>query len=150
MLKLHLATVAVVLMLAHPTMGEIVPKSPEQLQKLATHIVTGTVNAIYSHTESSSDWQTTHFLAEIKVSTVEKGTGLQKDQLVYVRYWTRGWIGAGQVPPSTAGYRGLPNKGDTIRVFLAQNAYDGFGTNQNDGGFHVIGPNGFEVIKAKK
>ena len=38
--------------------------------------------------------------------------------------------------------RRIPKEGDRVRVYLARNAYDGFGDN-GDGGFNVIGANGF-------
>jgi hypothetical protein len=58
----------------------------------------------------------------------------------------RRWI-IRRTAPSPVHHRGLPASGYSVRVYLARNAYDGF-TNQNkDGGFNVVGPNGFEVLK---
>jgi hypothetical protein len=87
-------------------------------------------------------------VAEIRVDECTKGAGLAKGDLVYARYWQRAWRGAGQPYPSTIGHRGLPATGDTLRVYLARNAYDGFTSANNDGGFNVIGANGFEKLKA--
>ncbi|MBM4002009.1 MAG: hypothetical protein FJ295_01795 [Planctomycetes bacterium] len=58
---------------------------------------------------------------------------------------------AARQPPDTSGHRGLPREGQSIRVFLARNAYNGFGETK-DGGFNVIGANGFEALNppAKK
>ena len=41
--------------------------------------------------------------------------GLKKGDLVYARYWQRGWQGKGKLPPSTSGHRGLPSAGATVR-----------------------------------
>ena len=127
--------------------AEKVPMSPDELRKTATHIVTGQVVAVYERTETAGDWKYTKYVAEVRVGTCEKGDGIKKDDLVYVRYWHRSWIGQGQVPPSTAGHRGLPAAGATMRVYLARNAYDGFTRDNHDGGFNVIGADGFEAMK---
>jgi hypothetical protein len=108
------------------------------------------VTAIYERNETGTHWRTTYYVAEIKISNAEKGDGLQKDHLVYVRYWDRAWISQEQMPPSTTGYRGLPKQGDNVRAFLAKNAYDGFSSGNNDGGYNVIGPNGFEIMAKQK
>jgi hypothetical protein len=63
---------------------------------------------------------------------------------VYVRYWHRESVGAPRL--DTNGHRGLPKQDEILRIYLARNAYNGFGTT-NDGGFDVIGANGFEKLK---
>ena len=128
------------------TRAEKVPLSPEELRTTATHVVVGQVTAVYTRAETSGDWQYTHYVAEVRVTDVEKGEGLKKGEPVYARYWQRRWISPAKQPPSTNGHWGLPNQGDRIRVYLARNAYDGFG-NTADGGFNVIGANGFEALK---
>lgn len=133
-----------------PLAAEIVNKTTEELKKTATHIVTGEVTAIYERIETGSHWKTTYYVAEIKISTAEKGEGLARDQLVYARYWHREWISAEQIPPSTTGYRNLPGRGDNVRAYLAKNAYDGFDPGNKDGGYNVVSPNGFEILKGLK
>ena len=83
---------------------------------------------------------------EVAVETVEKGEGIAKGSLAYVRYWHKeGWLGRRDTAPiGTAGHRGLPKEGDRVRAYLARNAYDGFGTDNRDGGLDVIGANGFQ------
>ena len=54
------------------------------------------------------------------------------------------------VPPSSPGHMGTPVEGDTVRVYLARNAYDGFTMDNTDGGFNVIGGNGFEKLTVAK
>ncbi len=126
--------------------GEKVSMSPEQLRKTATHVITGTVSHIFQRSETVDDWQYTHYVAEIRVGDVEKGDGINQDRPLYARYWKRRWIGETLVPPSTSGHRGLPAEGDTLRIYLARDAYDGFTRSNDDGGFNVIGANGFEAL----
>src|SRR5262245_7101326 len=144
---LLITSLAIVLATALPIRAEKVPLSPEELRKTATHVVVGQVTAVYTRPETSGNYRYTHFIAEVRVTETEKGDGLKKGEPVYVRYWQRQWIGRDKQPPDTIGHRGLPNQGETIRVYMARNAYDGFG-NTNDGGFNVIGANGFEPVKA--
>ena len=127
--------------------AEKVPLSPEELKATATHIVTGEVTAVYARTETAGDWRYTRYVAEVRVGATEKGDGLKAGDLVYVRYWNKAWIGGGQPPPDTAGHRGIPAAGEAHRIYVAKNAYDGFGTTK-DGGFNVIGANGFEMLPA--
>ena len=138
--------VACVSFLVCPIRAEKVDMSAEDLRKTATHIVTGQVVAIYERTESDGDWKYTRYVAEVRVTECEKGDGVKKGDLVYIRYWRRGWQGKPNPPPDTAGHRDLPGDGATIRAYLARNAYDGFGETK-DGGFNVIGANGFEKLK---
>ena len=117
--------------------------SPERLLAAATHVVVGKVEQAWTRKESRGSWDVTHFVAEIRVESVEKGEGLAAGGLVYARYWTKRWDAFfTPQPPDTNGHRGLPEVGDRVRVYLARNASDGFGTT-GDGGYNVIGPNGF-------
>ena len=130
-----------------PLTAEKVPMSPEKLKETATHVVKGKVQAIYSRVVKDEKWRTTHWVAEVEIQEVEKGEGLAKGGLVYARYWTREWIGTGDMPPGTNGHRGLPAEGQTLRIYLASKAYDGFSDDNKDGGYNVIGANGFETLK---
>ncbi len=128
--------------------------TPEALREVATHVVVGEVRAIYSRTVRDGSWEVTHHIAEVAPSNVEKGKIAAPDGddgagLVYARYWTRRWTGFFSAPPSTSGHRGVPAVGETLRIYLARNAYDGFYTDNDDGGFNVIGANGFERLKAE-
>ncbi|MHC4598150.1 MAG: hypothetical protein ACYS47_04010 [Planctomycetota bacterium] len=117
----------------------------EQLRKVATHIVAGEVQSIFTKTEVDGPWRYTRYLAEVRVEVAEKGDGVKEGDLVYVRYWRRVYLGE-EMPPSTLGHRNLPEEGQTLRIYLARNAYDGFVTDNQDGGFNVIGANGFEAL----
>ncbi|HKA06287.1 MAG TPA: hypothetical protein VKD71_03455 [Gemmataceae bacterium] len=143
---LLVAPFVIVLATVIPARAEKVPLSPEELRSTATHVVVGKVTAVYTRTETSGDWKYTHYIAEVRIAETEKGEGLKNGDVVYARYWQRQWVSKEKQPPSTIGHRGLPGQGETIRVYMARNAYDGFG-NTNDGGFNVIGANGFEEVK---
>jgi len=132
-----------------PSQAEIIPKSPEEMQKMATHVVQGNVKAIYASSARAGNYQQTHYVAELAVDKVEKGEGLQEKQLVYVRYWTQAWVGPGLPPPGTTGHRGLPSVGQSVRVYLVNKGYDG-GSNVNDGGFNVVFADGFQALKSVK
>jgi hypothetical protein len=43
-------------------------------------------------------------------------------------------------------YLNKPEIGQTLRIYLARNAYDGATNENNDGGFNVIYSNGFEKL----
>ena len=120
--------------------------SPAELRATATHVVVGKVVGVYGRIETEGDWKYTRYLAEIRVSDCEKGGRIDSGDLVYARYWRRQWVGEGNAPPDTSGHGGIPRANDTVRVSLARNAYDGFTNDNNDGGYNVIGPNGFEKV----
>ncbi len=144
--RLSLSLLIAAAALETPASGEKVNMSPEALRKTATHVITGNVVNVYERTETVGDWKYTRYVAEIRVNDLEKGDRIDEGGLVYARYWGRSWVGKGRVPPSTSGHRGLPVKGAKLRVYLARNEYDGFSRDNNDGGFNVIGANGFEAL----
>jgi hypothetical protein len=143
-----IVSVLIIVLLINGAWAEKPNMSSQALRKTATHVVTGRVVAIYERTETAGDWKYTRYVAEIRVDDSEKGDGIKKGDLIYARYWQRGWMGRGQAPPSTNGHRGLPEIGQSVRVYLARNAYDGFSTDNKDGGFNVIGANGFEPVNS--
>jgi hypothetical protein len=144
---LLLVSLVVLVTPAVPIRAEKVDLTPEQLRKTATHVVSGEVTAIYSREVKRGKWDYTHYVAELSVDNVEKGEGIEAGELIYVRYWSKRWTGGGLPPPDTSGHRGRPSEGDSLRIYLARDAYDGFTRDNNDGGFNVIGANGFEELK---
>ena len=126
--------------------AEKVDMLPAWLKETATHVIVGAVTSIYASRATDKGWDTTSYVAEVRIKAVEKGEGIKAGELVYVRYWSRTWVGGNSPPLNTNGHRGLPKSGETLRIYLARNAYDGFGTT-NDGGFNVLGANGFEKLK---
>jgi hypothetical protein len=143
----RIAVPLALIVLALAVHAEKADMPPEGLRRTATHVVVGEVKAIYTRESREGKWRYTRYVAEVSVEKVEKGEGLAKGALVYARYWTRRWIARSAPPPSTSGHRGLPKEGETLRIYLARNAYDGFTNDNKDGGFNVIGANGFERLK---
>ena len=127
------------------------PSSKEQLEKIATHVVVGKVQAIYSYKEREgipvlSGYEYDQKVAEVKIEKVEKGKIVES--LVYVRYWSRKWKRLGLPPPGGQSYENQPRKGQACRFYLAKNAYDGWSKDENqDGGYNVIYVNGIQPIK---
>lgn len=132
-----------------PTYAEKAPTSAAELLKTSTHVVTGAVKAVYQRTEKKGSWEYTNFVAEVRVDSVEKGEGISVDSLIYVRYWHKAWMGEGSPPPGTSGHYPLPTKNDVVRAYLARNSYDGFTFENKDGGFNVLGANGFAILPIK-
>ena len=126
------------------------PSSKQQLESIATHIVVGKVQAVYSHKEREgiplvSGYEYDHKVAEVKIEKVEKGK--ISESLVYVRYWSRTWKGIGLPPPGGQSYENQPKKGQACRFYLARNAYDGWSRKGNkDGGYNVVYVNGIQPI----
>jgi len=130
--------------------AEKVDMTPASLRATSTHVIVGKVKTIYQKRVVTKKWIVTNYVAEVEVVALEKGKGPAKGELVYVRYWRQAYCGGKEMPPGTNGHRGLPSEGETLRIYLAKNAYDGFRKDNNDGGFNVIGANGFEKFPAKK
>ena len=126
------------------------PSSKQQLVTIATHIVVGKVQAVYSYKKREgisllSGYEYDHKIAEVKIDKVEKGK--ISESLVYVRYWSRKWKGIGLPPPGGQSYENQPKKGQTCRFYLSRNAYDGLSRKgKNDGGYNVVYVNGIQPI----
>src|SRR5688572_10349768 len=117
-----------------PAAAEKPLMSPAALEKVATHVIVGRVQTIYSRVTVEGMFRVSRFVAEIAVESVEKGEGLAKGTLVYARFWTQGWLGKpSEIPPGTSGHTGNPQEGERWRVYLASNAYDGFGDTRDGG-----------------
>lgn len=123
--------------------------SSSELRKTATHVAVGNVQAVYEYIEYMDKWVYKRFVTEVRILENEKGEGLKKGDLLYARYWQRTWQGEGAAPSANFGHKALPCIGETQRIYLTRNAPDGFGENK-DGGFNVIGANGFEKIMGMK
>ena len=120
--------------------------SKQQLERIATHVVVGKVQAVYSFTERESQYEYVRKVAEVKVTKLEKGKG--PERLVYVRYFDRHWKGRGLVPPGGGSYGPQPQKGGTYRFYLARDAYDGWSRDgSQDGGYNVVYVNGVQPVQ---
>ena len=130
--------------------GAKAPSSKLQLETIATHIVVGKVQAVYSYKKQEgiplvSGYEYDHKVAEVKIEKVEKGK--ISESLVYVRYWSRKWIGLGFPPPGGQSYENQPKKGQAYRFYLAKNSFDGWKDGNKDGGFNVVYVNGIQPIE---
>jgi hypothetical protein len=120
--------------------AEIPNKTPDKLEKLASHVITGKVLKIYSAVERSSPkWEFTYSVAELQVDRVEKGE--HEGRLAYVRFWHKRFLGEGPPEPSHYGHRRVPKVGSDARVYLMT---------EDDGGYDVLSPNGFAEIGPQK
>ena len=133
-----------------PAQAAVPNSSPKQLRKEATDVVVGKVTEIYTSAPAKDgDSATTKIVAEIQIQDVEKGD-LKKGELVYARYWETKWLGkTSDVPPDgSVSFYPVPKKGSQVRVYLGRNVSNGL-EERKDGGYNVLLPNGFEVLKAK-
>jgi len=140
---------AVLILLASLTSSAFGAKAGEdaaQMRNMATHVIVGTVVQIYHRDQTTKDQHATKYVAEIRTEGIEKGEGLQNGDLVYVRYSSSRWLPTATPVPSQLGHDGLPREGETLRIYLARNAYDGGSGYPQDGGFNVIFPNGFQRL----
>ena len=121
--------------------AEIPNRTPAQLEELASHIFSGKVVKIYSTVDRSSpNWEFTYSVAEIQVADIEKGE--HEGRLAYVRFWHKRFMGDGPPEPSHYGHRGVPKVGSHARVYVM--------TDEEDGGYDVLSPNGFAADPAQR
>lgn len=122
------------------------PLTKAELEETASHIVVGKVQAVYSFKERVKNYGYTRYVAEVKVDKQEKGEG-PKD-LIYIRYFTIAWTGAGPREPGPGGHWPRPEINKSYRFYLARNVYDGFSKSGNkDGGYNVIYGNGIQPVE---
>lgn len=69
---------------------------------------------------------------------VTKGEGIAIGKVIKARYERSPWIGRSPSPPGSAGHRGIPKKGDTVRIDMLK---------AKDGAYDAAFPNGFEQIE---
>ncbi len=140
-----LLSASLLLLLTSSTMAAKRPYSKKELEEMATHIVAGKVQAIYTRITREGNYEYVHKVAEVRIEKLEKGKG--PAGLVYVRYFDRNWKGKGLVPPGGGSYRPQPKTGATYRFYLARNAYDGWTfKGPQDSGYNVIYVNGVQPI----
>lgn len=141
---------ALVLLGALSSLGraEKVDSRPEELRAIATHIVEGRVESIFAKRELRGGMERLAHQALISIDGVLKGDGLSPGDRVGVRYWTQHWILPSTPPTDTNGHAPIPRTGDRVRVHVVDRGYNGFGETI-DGGYDVVGRNGFEILARK-
>ncbi len=131
--------------------AERVPLSRDQQKAESTHIMTGVVKAVYSREVETTLYGKgtleTHFLLEIEVQGVEKGAGIEKGDIIYVRCWALKKRGERGLVPGPSGHFEIPVQGERIRAFVAKGKYSP--TGQEDNGMSLVYPNGIEKLKSK-
>lgn len=95
MKQIPLVSLLLIVVSCGPARAEVPQMTPDELQSESSHIVIGTVRAVYSTFEKSKNWQETSSIAEISVMTIPKGTGLNVGDGVYAHFWNKKWIGEG-------------------------------------------------------
>ena len=118
------------------------PVSAEELKKEATHIVSGTVVQITSKTQKSKvekAWgihRDRVFKIKLDVKTVSKGTGVKAGDKIEIVAWKP----ARRIPrlPGLQGHDSIPQKGDTVTVYLK---------GKEGNAFRPILPNGIVIEK---
>lgn len=96
---------------------------PGEAEEKATNILTGTVTTIYSKVTRTEAHETGHYIAEVRVESVQKGEGIQPGQLAYVRYWHHlKWLEKGPIPPGPSGHANIPKEGERRRICLVKSA----------------------------
>ena len=151
MIPRNIITFLVSFFVFSPIWSAKAPSSKQQLEKIATHIVVGNVQATYSYKQSEgiplvSGYVYDRKVAEVKIKRIEKGK--IAENLVYARYWSRSWKGIGLPPPGGQSYDPQPKVGQTCRFYLVKNASDGWSSHDSnqDGGYNVVYVNGVEPI----
>ena len=126
----------------HAELAAIVFGQPKAtLEKVATHIVLGKVQAIYSRKERKKidgySYDFTYYVAEVKVDKYEKGKG--PSDLIYLRYFDVRYIRTG-IPSKPQGRMGRPPVRKEHRFYVAHNKLDGFHpkAENNNGGHNVV------------
>lgn len=137
-----LALLLIVSVLASSLIAEVPLLGPQELEKRATHIFVGKVQRLYdAPPERTGGYARTWKVAEISISSVEKGDGWNRGELVYARFWNQKWVAEADAPPGTSGHRSIPPVGSAVRVYL---------TRHKDNGMDVVLPNGFSRIPDDK
>ena len=145
--RVSVFTLIVGVALAVPTRAEKAPLSPEQLRKTATHVVIGEVTAIYTRSETAGDWQYTRYVAEVRVGGKRKGRWAEEGRSRLRTVLASSMDQSAETGTEHQWALGPAETRRELRIYMAKNAYDGFTEANKDGGFNVIGCDGFERLK---
>ncbi len=128
--------------------AERAPLSLKRKQQESTHIVQGKVLGVYARDVDSQLYGpgtvVTQMVIEIEITQMEKGDGLEPQQIIYARCWSLKKRGAAGLTPGPSGHFHIPVENELIRAYLAQGQYGP--TGQSDCGYSVVYPNGIESL----
>lgn len=117
---------------------------PGQAERESSLVLTGTVTAIYSKTTRDGRYEQNHYVATVRVESIQKGGGLKAGDLAFVRYsGAKRGIGKGELPPPgfSNGHSNVPSEGERRKVCLNKHA---------DGGLDVYYVSGFQPADDKQ
>lgn len=132
--------------------------SEEQIHRSATHIVIGRVASIYQRATTNRRRRYTCYVAEVQVCECWeisrhgrewKDPVFQQGATIYVRYWQRTRERKGPSKLNSRDDCGLPDEGETCRIYVARLARRDFTGNNHKVGMEVKGRNGFEKMDPK-
>ena len=124
----------------------VAPHPPEEMMEEATHVVRGEVVSLSSKTQKSKVERGLLFARDriykitIKVSSVEKGSGVNAGDEVLVEAWSP----STRFPPMPGpqGHQPVPGKGDIVKTYLLYN--------KKIKTYHPFMPNGIEILQQAK
>ena len=123
-----------------------VPMSQKELEKESSHIVSGKVISVTAKVQKSKFEQALGFhrdrvyIIKLRVESVSKGTGVKVDQEILIGAWQP----STRIPPvpGLQGHVPIPEKGDTVRMYLLKN--------KKAKAYEPLLPNGIEITKKAK
>jgi hypothetical protein len=96
-------------------------RSRGQLEEKATHVVSGTVRGVYA---SEKEKGVTHYVIEIEVGELLKGSGPAVSEVLYVRCWKRNTKSMG--PNVNDGQARIPAVSERVEVYLKRGVDGGY------------------------
>ena len=138
--------VGLLVLAAFDASAAVAPHPPEEMMEEATHVVRGKVVALTSKTQKSKVERglliarDRIFKITIKVSSVEKGSGVNAGDEVLVEAWSP----STRFPPMPGpqGHQPVPDKGALVKTYLL---YD-----KKTKTYHPFMPNGIEILQQAK
>ena len=123
-----------------------VPMSPKELEKESSHIVSGKVISVTAKVQKSKVERTLGlhrdkvYTIKLRVESVSKGTGVKVDQEILIGAWQP----STRIPPvpGLQGHEPIPEKGDTVRMYLLKN--------KKAKAYEPLLPNGIQITKKAK
>jgi hypothetical protein len=123
-----------------------VPMSQKELEKEASHIVSGKVISVTTKVQKSTVERVfgLHrdkvYTIKLKVASASKGTGVKMGQEILIEAWQP----STRIPPvpGLQGHEPIPEKGDTVKVYLLKN--------KKAKAYEPLLPNGIEITKKAK
>jgi len=115
--------------------------APGEAEQNSTHILIGKLIEVYSRITRDAINETSHYIAKVRVESVEKGAGVNPGECVHVRYWrnTKS-LHKGMASIGPNGHQNIPEEGQRRRMCLVKN---------NDGLFDVYYVSGFKSPDGK-